>query len=83
MVFLHEGEMWKELENRTNIEVTMRHPAKGSEREQFMVVVNSGDLPDMMKNPEYYPGGFDKAMDDEIFINMADYLSGCHTIVLC
>ncbi|MGI6040438.1 MAG: hypothetical protein ACOYBG_09590 [Eubacteriales bacterium] len=74
MVFLHEGEMWKELENRTNIEVTMRHPAKGSEREQFMVVVNSGDLPDMMKNPEYYPGGFDKAMDDEIFINMADYL---------
>lgn len=74
MVNLADGEMWKELERRTNVAVAMRHPAKGSEREQFMVVVNSGDLPHMMKNPEFYPGGFDKAMDDDIFINMADYL---------
>jgi putative aldouronate transport system substrate-binding protein len=74
MVNLADGEMWKELESRTNVRVAMRHPAKGSEREQFMVVVNSGDLPHMMKNPEFYPGGFEKAMDDQVFINMAEFL---------
>lgn len=74
MVKLSDGKMWQELEKRTNVAVNMLHPAKGSEREQFMVVVNSGDLPDMMKNPEFYPGGFDKAMDDDIFIDVAKYL---------
>jgi|GEM_PF-788915 len=74
MLNLADGDMWQELERRTNIHVEMDHPAKGMEREQFMLVVNSGDLPEMMKNPEFYPGGFDKAMDDEIFIDMAEYM---------
>jgi putative aldouronate transport system substrate-binding protein len=62
-----------ELEKRTNIHVDWMHPAKGSEKEAYSLLIASGNLPDFLG--EYgYTGGLEKAVDDGYYLKLNDYI---------
>lgn len=66
---------YQELEKRTNVQVDFQHPATGSEKEQFNLMIASGKLPDVI---EYdfttYPGGPEKAIMDKVVIPLNDII---------
>ncbi len=67
-----------EAQKRTGINITFIHPAAGQEKEQFNVLVASGEYPDIIAGPGngsfYYPGGLFKAMDDGVMQDLTDQL---------
>ncbi len=72
---LGEIEMYKELERRTGIAVTFHHPAVGQEKEQFNLMIASGDLPDVIEtNWGNYPGGPSKALSDGTIVRLNDLI---------
>ncbi len=71
---LGETPLGKELEKKTGIKVTYLHPSQGQERDQFNIMVASGDIPDII---EYnwaveYPGGPEKAIKDGLILPLND-----------
>jgi len=57
----------KELEKKTGVKVKYIHPAKGSETEQFNLLLASGDLPDIISTNWYkFSGGPEKAISNNI-----------------
>lgn len=75
MKSLDESEMYKELEKRTNVHVKFEHPAEGQEEEQFNILVNSKDLPDVIQTyPSDYKGGLDKAVEDGVYLKLNDLI---------
>ncbi|MCX7885329.1 MAG: extracellular solute-binding protein [Caloramator sp.] len=72
---LNESEMYKELENRTNVHVEFIHPAEGQEKEQFNIMINSKELPDVIQNyAGEYKGGIDKAISDGVYLRLNDLI---------
>jgi len=67
--------MYQELEKRTGVHIEFQHPAVGSEKEQFNLMIASGDLPDMIEyNFIGYPGGPEKALADGVLIELNDVI---------
>ncbi|WP_309121570.1 extracellular solute-binding protein [Paenibacillus sp.] len=67
--------MYQELEKRTGVHIEFQHPAVGSEKEQFNLMIASGDLPDMIEyNWTSYPGGPEKAIADNVLIELNDVI---------
>lgn len=71
---LGEAALGKELEKKTGVKVTYIHPSQGQERDQFNIMVASGDIPDII---EYnwateYPGGPEKAIKDGLILPLND-----------
>ncbi len=65
--------VFQELEKRTGIHIEFIHPPVGQTKEQFNMIVASGDLPDLM----YYswksvPGGPAKMIEDGVIIDIAN-----------
>ncbi|MGL6174611.1 MAG: extracellular solute-binding protein [Cellulosilyticaceae bacterium] len=69
-----ESKMYQELEKRTGVEIEFIHPPQGSEKEQFNIMINSGDYPDMISQPSAYTGGNDKAIDDEVYLRLNELI---------
>ncbi|TLS51769.1 extracellular solute-binding protein [Paenibacillus antri] len=66
---------YQEMEKRTGVHIEFQHPAVGSEKEQFNLMIASGDLPDMIEyNFTAYPGGPEKALGDGILIELNDVI---------
>ncbi|MGL6173777.1 MAG: extracellular solute-binding protein [Cellulosilyticaceae bacterium] len=67
---------FKELQNRTGVEIEFLHPPAGQEGEQFKLLIASrNDLPDVVENNWLtYPGGPEKAIKDGIIIDIQDKL---------
>ncbi|TDF98699.1 extracellular solute-binding protein [Paenibacillus piri] len=61
------------LEKETGIKINFVHPPSGMEKEQFNLMVASGELPDMISNNWIqYPGGPAKAVGDGVIIKLND-----------
>ncbi len=72
---LNESEMYKELEKRTGVHIEFIHPAEGQAQEQFNIMINSNDMPDIIQDyGSAYPGGVDKAINDGAFIKLNDLI---------
>ncbi|MGL6173275.1 MAG: extracellular solute-binding protein [Cellulosilyticaceae bacterium] len=69
-----ESKMYQELEKRTGVKVEFVHPPQGSEKEQFNIMINSGDYPDMISQPSAYTGGNDKAIDDGVYLRLNELI---------
>lgn len=48
-----ENEMFKELQKQTNVEITFEHPATGTAKEQFNLMLATGDVPDVIFNASW------------------------------
>lgn len=74
---LNENPTFQELEKRTNIHMDWTYPAQGSETESFNLMVNSQSYTDTIftMGPEYYIGGFDKFISDEVIYDLRDLVT--------
>jgi putative aldouronate transport system substrate-binding protein len=62
---------WTELMKRTGINLNFVMPSWATEKEQFNLMINSGDYPDIANtNNSAYAGGADKAVEDEVWLRL-------------
>ena len=64
---------YKEVAEKTGVNVDMLCISTSSNSEQFNLRVASGDLPNVITNvAQLWDGSFDAAIDDEVFIDLAE-----------
>lgn len=70
-----ESEFYKELEKRTNVRLEYLHPVEGQGKEQFNLMIASGELPDLILSGfGDYQGGRLKAYEDGIIIDLKELI---------
>jgi putative aldouronate transport system substrate-binding protein len=70
-----ENECSKEISKRTNVKIKYQLASSSSASESFNLLVNSGDYPDIWQVfSGQYAGGLEKAVKDEVFINLEEYI---------
>ena len=62
------------IQERTGIDLNFFHPALGQEREQFNLMMVSGDLPDIIADTNMYEGNDITGVQDGIFADLNPYL---------
>ncbi|MBZ4666033.1 extracellular solute-binding protein [Mahella sp.] len=70
---LDECEVFKELEKRTGVHVEFMYPPVGQEADNFNLRIASNDLPHVFSTPPNYPGGYMKAIQDEVYLDLTPY----------
>ncbi|WZL79203.1 extracellular solute-binding protein [Eubacteriales bacterium mix99] len=68
-----ECEAFKELEKRTNVKIKWIYPPVGQETDNYNLKVSSLDLPDVFVTPPGYTGGYHKAVEDGIYLELTEY----------
>ncbi len=73
---LDETPLGEELQRQTGVDIVYEHPAQTQEKEQFNLMVASGEMTDLI---EYnflaaYPGGPEKAISDGVIIDLTELL---------
>lgn len=66
--------VFQEKMNRTGINIEFVHPPEGQAQEQFNLMIASDDLTDIIRNPRPFPGGPEKALDDDYYVDLAPLL---------
>ncbi|MCL2833098.1 MAG: extracellular solute-binding protein [Treponema sp.] len=69
-----ENTAYQEMEKRTGIKIQWIHPASGMEREQFNLLMASGDLPDIIACADYYKGGEFQGLYDGLFTDLTNLI---------
>lgn len=69
-----ENEAFQEAEKRTGVKIKFIHPVAGQEKEQFNLLMASGELPDIIQGADFYQGGELKGVDDGAFLDLTPYL---------
>lgn len=67
--------IYKNFTKETNIQFKVISPAVGQEKDQFNLMISSGDYPDIYDNGAisgYYSGGYDKAYADGLILKLND-----------
>lgn len=74
---LNDTEFAKKLIEKTGVKVEFVHPAQGQEKEQFNLLIASGDLPDIVEHTwlASYPGGPEKALQDGVILKLNDTIT--------
>jgi putative aldouronate transport system substrate-binding protein len=70
-----ENTAYQEFNKRTGIKIEWVHPAVGMEREQFNLMLASGDLPDIIGAVNYYRGSPFQGLYDGLFMDLTDPIS--------
>ena len=70
---LDQSAAYQAMEERTGIKINWEYPPAGGRDENFMLRISTNDLPHMFIDPPAYPGGNEKAVEDEIFLPINDY----------
>lgn len=71
---------WQRLQENLNVDLIFREPADSVCTEQYNLMVASGDVTDLVfesmlsSNASAYPGGYDKAIQDEVYLDLIDYM---------
>ena len=73
-----ENEAMQEIMKNTGVNIEFLHPAAGQAKEQFNLLIASGDLPDIIGQnpwgPAYYKGGSSAGVEDGVFVDLMPYL---------
>lgn len=71
----NSNEVWAEIQRRTGVDIVFVLANFFTQQDQFNLMVSSGDLVAVMNNVMgLYSGGPDGAIEEDLFINLADYL---------
>ena len=70
---LDESEVFKEMEERTGVKVNFVYPPVGQEADNFNLRINSNELPHIFRTPPEYTGGYQKAVEDGVYLELTDY----------
>lgn len=64
----------KQVEQLTGIKVNFITPPVGQEADAFTLMISSGELPDIIINPERYPGGLEAGLNDGAYQDLTDLM---------
>lgn len=70
---LDECEAFKELEERTGVHVEFMYPPAGQEADNFNLRIASDDMPHIFSTPPEYAGGYHKAVEDDVYLELTPY----------
>ena len=72
----NEVAAFRQMQEKTGVEIQFIHPAAGQEAEQFNVMISSGEYPDTIdwQWENEYPGGMNKAVNDGVIIKLDEYM---------
>lgn len=71
----NDTQLKADLEEATGVKLKFEHPSIGQETEAFNIMQSSDDLPDIIEwDWSAYPGGPQKAIDDEFIISLDSYI---------
>lgn len=65
---------WEEVAARTGINFEWSMASFASVEEQFNLLIAANDMPNLCLTANYYTDGITSAVDNEIFVNLADYM---------
>lgn len=75
---LAENRTYQEIMDRTGVNLSFIHFHPDTQTEQFNLICASGEYPDVMNGVvNQYTGGADKGIEDEVFIDLNEYLEEC------
>jgi ABC-type sugar transport system, periplasmic component len=67
--------VYKQMMEKTGINIDFVHPAAGQDREEFSIMMASTELPDIIQSfSGYYSGGLTSAYDDGVIVDLTDYV---------
>lgn len=76
MTSFNDMKTWALIEQETGIRINFKHPAVGSEAEQFNLMLASNELPDIVfYNWQNVAGGPMKAVNDKLILDLTDIIS--------
>ena len=71
----NENQFFQELEKRTGVHLEFIIPASGEEKQNYNLMIASGELADFIcHNGFSYPEGMDAAVDDGYYLDLTPYL---------
>lgn len=76
-----KNKYWQYLCKNLNVDIKWTEPGQSVISEQFNLMIASGDMTDIMcenmvnMDGSAYTGGYDKAMDDGVYVDLAPYLA--------
>ena len=65
---------WQEVTVRTGIDFEWTMASFASVEEQFNLLIAADDMPNLCLTANYYTDGITSAVENEIFVNLADYM---------
>lgn len=68
-----DSEFFKELEEITGVKTEFLYPPVGNETDNFNLRITSDDLPHMFSMPPEYAGGYHKAVEDGVYLELTEY----------
>lgn len=69
-----DSEAYREVQKQTGVKINFIHPVAGQEKEQFNLMMASGELPDIIQAAQLYEGGELKGYTDGAYIDLTPYL---------
>lgn len=70
---LDENEAIQEFEKRTGVKTEFVYPPVGQEEDNFNLRIASDDIPHIFSDPPEYAGGYRKAVEDDIYLELTPY----------
>lgn len=71
---MNDHAVQKQIERLTGIKVNFITPPVGQEADAFTLMISSGELPDIIIEPNRYPGGLEAGVKDGAYIDLTDLL---------
>ncbi|WP_339277936.1 extracellular solute-binding protein [Paenibacillus sp. FSL W8-0426] len=71
---MNNHKVQKQIEKLTGIKVNFITPPVGQEADAFTLMISSGELPDIIINPERYPGGLEAGLNDGAYMDLTDLM---------
>jgi len=73
MESLDDCAAYQVMQERTGVGMKFEYPPAGGRDENYMLRISTNDLPHMFIDPPNYPGGMEKAVEDEVYLAINDY----------
>lgn len=74
----NDNSVYKKMLELTNVDFEFFSPPQELAKEQFNILIGSGDYPDVMYNfGGYYAAGYDAGIDEDVIQPLNDYIEDC------
>ncbi|GIP31670.1 extracellular solute-binding protein [Paenibacillus sp. J2TS4] len=71
---MNDHAVHKQVEKLTGIKVNFITPPVGQEADAFTLMISSGELPDIIIEPNRYPGGMEAGVKDGAYLELTDLM---------
>lgn len=73
----NDNKMLPTVNAATGITLEFMSPSSNAENEQFSLMIASGDYADFMNIVDFYDGGVETALEQDVIVDLTDYIETC------